>query len=600
VRDELRRLGYLDSGLERFVLAGAGAVCPLRTCGRVAVRLGLVGGVLFGLALSLAASGVDSRLLASSADLAVLSLYLVVLMGTVTALAALGGGLASAWFGRRGRTPPPELSRNIGLALSLAALAYLALWWRSYAGDASLAFQLTVPFVGLGLSLALGRFGAMASVAVVAAGGIGARLPQAGLSRRRVLPLLAAAGLLFGAGVSAAAYFAAADGEPPDFAVVPSDVRARLLGIDGLDPRMVDQMIARREMPRLAAVLKAGARARMRVEPERVPALVWTTIATGREPEAQGVLSAGARGPAAMRAPWPFGAESRMVRMAVKAADLLRLAPEQVPSAVLRAVKTFWSVASERGLRVGVVNWRATWPAEAVNGYLVSDRTFFRLERGGASDREVTPPHLFTPLRQAGLDGEPDRARRLDLFAVETARRLRGSHPPDLEAVYLPGLDIATMQQLGGDGGSDLATMGARLDAVRSYYRFTDGLIGRAVEELEPGQVLILVGDPGRLARQAAAAAEGMLVLIGGPAVTVDLGTVSERDIAPTLLHLAGLPVSRELPGSPVEAAFGPAFRRSHPVRTIMTYGRRPVPKPADGNFDREMLDELRSLGYVQ
>jgi hypothetical protein len=135
---------------------------------------------------------------------------------------------------------------------------------------------------------------------------------------------------------------------------------------------------------------------------------------------------------------------------------------------------------------------------------------------------------------------------------------------------------------------------------VRSGYRFTDGLIGRAVDGLEPGELLMLVGDPGRLARRAMGEPEGLLVIIGGPAVTVDLAEVSERDVAPTLLHLLGLPVSRELPGSPLEAAFDPAFRRSHPVRAIASYGRRPVSRPEDGSFDHELVDELRGLGYVR
>jgi hypothetical protein len=246
-----------------------------------------------------------------------------------------------------------------------------------------------------------------------------------------------------------------------------------------------------------------------------------------------------------------------------------------------------------------VVNWRATWPADPVNGYVVSDRAFFTLERRGPRDREA-PPAAFARLEEAGLKSEPDRARRMDLFALDAADLLRGAHPPELEAIYLPGLDIATMEQLGEAGGSDLATLDARLDAVRSCYRFTDGLIGRAVDGLEPGEVLMLVGDPGRLARRAVGAPEGLLVVIGGPAVTVDLGAVSERDVAPTLLHLLGLPVSRELPGSPLEAAFDPAFRRSHPVRAIASYGRRPVSRPEDGGFDHELVEQLRGLGYVR
>src|SRR2546423_9838034 len=90
VQDELRRLGYLDSRLDRFVLATAGTTA-LHTCRRVAARLGLAGGILFGLTLSLAAAGLDPRLLSDSADLTVLSLYLVAALAAGTA----GGGLPS-------------------------------------------------------------------------------------------------------------------------------------------------------------------------------------------------------------------------------------------------------------------------------------------------------------------------------------------------------------------------------------------------------------------------------------------------------------------------------------------------------------------------
>ena len=62
VREELRRLGYLDSGLDRFVLGGAGA-SPFRACLGVAVRVGIAGGALLGGVLALAAVTLDRRLL---------------------------------------------------------------------------------------------------------------------------------------------------------------------------------------------------------------------------------------------------------------------------------------------------------------------------------------------------------------------------------------------------------------------------------------------------------------------------------------------------------------------------------------------------------
>ena len=336
---------------------------------------------------------------------------------------------------------------------------------------------------------------------------------------------------------------------------MPTGLRVRVLAIDGLERRMAEHLVAGGEMPALGALLATGARARLTAEPERVPAIVWTTIATGRGPEAHGIQAADTRRITGLRTPVSLDAERSPFTSALGAAtDLLRLTRPQPPSAVLRSVKTFWNVASEKGLRVGVVNWWATWPADAVNGWIVTDRAAFKLEKGGSPDREVYPAEAFDRLRPLLDASEPDRARRLDRFHLAATRALRADAPPDLEALYLPGLDIFTMQQLGEAPASDLAGLDSKLAAVRDQYRFVDGLIAEAVAGLGPNDVLVLVGDPGRLARGGTVAAEGLLVLSGAPVAPGDLGAVSERDVAPTVLHLLGLPKSRELDGRVLEA----------------------------------------------
>jgi len=600
VRDELRRLGYLEHGVDRFVLGGAGSTSPARASARAATRVGVLGGLLFGAALTLAAAGLDPRLRGEPRDLLVLSIYLVLALALVTALATFLGGLAAAgWARRRQRRPGPTVSRNVGLALGIAGLGYVALWWRAHAWAAPLPTQVASIVLGLALCAALGRFGALASVAVLTAGGMGDRLPRASLSRRRMVPLLAAAALLLGGAVAAAAYLSGASAvAAPDFAVVPTGLQVRVLGIDGLDRRMADQMIARGEMPYLQALLAGGAHAVLRTEPEQVPAIVWTTIATGRGPEAHGIHSTGARRLPGMRMPMPITGDDPFARALRSATDVLRLGRAQPATSVLRGAKTFWNVASEKGLRVGVVNWWATWPADAVNGYVVTERALFKLEKGGSFEGETAPPELFDRLRPLAARAT-EKPRGIDEFALAAARALSGSRPPDVEAIYLPGLDIATMQQVGEAGGADLAGLDARLDAVRAYYRFADGLIGQAVDGMAASDVLVLVGDPGRMARRSGTA-EGLLAVRGAIVRAGDLGTVTERDIAPTVLHLAGLPRSGELEGRVLEDALSPAFRAAHPVRTVTSYGRRFAGRPAESAFDRDMLEQLRSLGYVQ
>jgi hypothetical protein len=232
-----------------------------------------------------------------------------------------------------------------------------------------------------------------------------------------------------------------------------------------------------------------------------------------------------------------------------------------------------------------------------VNGFIVTDRAFFRLEKGGAPDREVYPKEAFPSLFGI-FRGETDKeqAERLDRFQVEAALALGASHPPDVIAVYLPGLDIFTMQQLGETPGN-LASLDSRLAAVKAYHRFVDTLVGELVAGAAPEEALVLVADPGRYAR---GHAEGLLAMKGKPFRDTDLGLVSERDLAPTLLHLLGLPVSRELDGRVLEGALDPSFQQTHPVRSVASYGSRPRGPLSESAFDKDVVEALKSLGYVQ
>src|SRR5262249_15131735 len=161
----------------------------------------------------------------------------------------------------------------------------------------------------------------------------------------------------------------------------------------------------------------------------------------------------------------PLAPDDPFARALATASDTLRLGRSQPATSVLRRTKTFWNVASEKGLRVAVVNWWATWPADPVNGAIVTERALFKLEKGGAFEGDASPPPLFDRLRPLAARAAADTPREIDAFALEATRLLRRPDPPDVEAAYLPGLDIATMQQLGDGGGPGLASLDARLDA---------------------------------------------------------------------------------------------------------------------------------------
>jgi hypothetical protein len=596
VREELRRLGYLDSGLDRFVLGAARRGSALQASFRAALRVGLAGGAVFGVALSLLALSLEPEALRRPADLALLALYLAVATGIAAAAASFVVGLAAASFAPvAGR----QLPRAAAVLLAGAGLLYLWLWWRSHGSEAPPAQQAAFVAIGAAVALLLGRFGAVAAVAALSSGGRFERMPEAALARRRVLPLLLGAALVLGSSLALANYLETRAERAPDFAVVPSGVLLRVVAIDGLELRMTEQMLARGEMPRLAALLAQGASAPLEPETEQVPAIVWTTIATGRGPEAHGIRSAGARRLPGMAAPVPLAERSGVLGALARAADTARLTRAQPPTALLRGAKTFWNVAAEKGLRIGVVNFWASWPAEPVNGFLVSDRAYLKLEKGGDPDRECWPEDALERLRPLLESQARSRPHRLDRFHAAALQLLARAAPPDLEAVYLNGLDVFTMQALGGSA-ADVASLDERLEEVRGYHRFLDDRIAELAADLSPRRMLVIVADPGRFARRSGTGTAGLLLLAGGPARATRLARASERDVAPTLLHLLGLPVSRELPGRVLQEALLPAFLASHPPRSVASYGRRPRARAAASSFDRDVIQELRSLGYIQ
>jgi hypothetical protein len=73
-------------------------------------------------------------------------------------------------------------------------------------------------------------------------------------------------------------------------------------------------------------------------------------------------------------------------------------------------------------------------------------------------------------------------------------------------------------------------------------------------------------------------------------------------DVAPTIWWALGLPLSRELAGRPSPALFGNGSHLVDPDRSVASYGRPFIPAtPRSGKpLDQEMIDRLRSLGYVK
>jgi hypothetical protein len=74
------------------------------------------------------------------------------------------------------------------------------------------------------------------------------------------------------------------------------------------------------------------------------------------------------------------------------------------------------------------------------------------------------------------------------------------------------------------------------------------------------------------------------------------------EDVAPTVLHALGVPVSQELTGAPLPGAFEMSEDTTRTIRVVASYGRRSIGRAGTGDepMDEEMRERLRSLGYVR
>ena len=628
LRDELRARGYLDARVDRFVLGGAARRArPAGVALSASWRIGLLAGVLLGPA---AAIGLRSRapgLVTSTADAVVLSLYLGALFWIAASVVAGLGVLGGAALARRAAADGPGRARRAslaaGLGVGLACLVYLTLWWRTtagLAGSTSFAASLAVIALAVAISLLLGHTVAITVLACVARLGLAPapdrRLPMS--SSRTIVPLgvTALAGaltLLVATGPTHVPNV-----EAPRLAVVPTGLRVVVVAVDGIDPATLDRLRASGRLPTFDRVLSGGV-ADVPSDADRDPARVWTTIATGQPPEKHGIRALESRRVAGLEG--RMRADSTGWALLAAATDVLRLTQPAIASGAERLIPTFWEVAARAGFRTAVVHWWATWPAGSDLGIVLSDRAILRLEHPGPLDAEIAPASLYDRLQPSW----PERRARAvsqaagvsaDGLSTDTAAALRRSAELDasiaglvsgvpdfanldLLTVYLPGLDIAQSTLLGAPGARLAASsMAERVTALERYYVFLDGLIGEVVSAMPTeDRLVVLVTEPGRTGGPTAGrvALSGRRIRAGGTL------SAPPTAIAPTVLYALGLPVARDLP-EPATDLFDRSFVAAHPVRLVASYGSRmSAVTPRTGQaLDREMIERMRSLGYVR
>jgi len=138
--------------------------------------------------------------------------------------------------------------------------------------------------------------------------------------------------------------------------------RVIILGIDGLDPGIVEPMMAAGELPQLRRLRDQGGFARLATSNPAHSPNAWTCIATGCDAGQHGVFDFIVRDPETYRLDLavlrhnpgnPLGQRDRMF----------------LP---VRRCPAFWQLVSEAGIPATVVRWPVTFPPDGLTGRMLS------------------------------------------------------------------------------------------------------------------------------------------------------------------------------------------------------------------------------------
>ena len=423
-------------------------------------------------------------------------------------------------------------------------------------------------------------------------------------------------------------------------------VRVLLVGLDGADWDFIGPMIANGELQTLAGLKGRGVWARLRSSVPTLSPLLWTSVATGKSPDRHGINDFLVSDPrTGRRVPINStfrrtGALWTILSGAGLWSDIIAWWATWPAEPILGHLISDRVAYSTFNLRTDGLTPGAVHPPEYA---AVVER--LRVEEGAIGYGQVSKfvrigEAEFRAARAMARPGtSPSEAQESInvlvrvLAATETYRRVaidlleragKDGRRPALFAVYFQGIDEVNHRFAHcAPPRTPLCSVDDYRrfkDTVAAFYRYQDAIVGEILGH-DPEATVLLLSDHGfasgkRRPDDVKPFIEGKpglwhdlsgVFMARGPALAKgEIPTVALYDIAPTVLFLLGLPVPDDMQGHLLEAAIAPAFLQTHPAVHVPSYEGLESPgrdsargEVLEGAADEEMVEQLRSLGYV-
>ncbi|MBN2566174.1 MAG: alkaline phosphatase family protein [Candidatus Eisenbacteria bacterium] len=386
--------------------------------------------------------------------------------------------------------------------------------------------------------------------------------------------------------------------------------RVILIGVDGCDWEKLNPLVQAGRLPNFERLMRGGSYGPLLSIEPLVSPRIWTSIATGKVAEKHGIEG--------------FVNE------------------RNVPvNAAMWTAAPVWRIVSQQGRTVGVTGWYVTWPAEPLDGFIISDRVhsllrgptqaFHTMTGFSTNERlELFGGYDFDPgYRRFDSDTEDYRRNRIvdeplrwgylrDSIYSRISNVLLRRYRPDFSAVYFRGVDFVQhffWKYADPDAFPEVSDQERALygGVIDTYYEYQDRLLGRLLASVGDDVNVILVSDHGFTARTeldpSMPELTGMhdvrgVVILSGPAFRNSgrFEGATILDVAPTALAVMGLPVGEDMDGRPLLERIEPTHIADHPVTYVPTYesgGTRVAPE-VGSTMDESIKEQLRSLGYIE
>ncbi len=237
---------------------------------------------------------------------------------------------------------------------------------------------------------------------------------------------------------------------------------------------MIRALWAEGRLPHLRALFEEGTGAALKSGYGSKSAVVWSSMATGVTPDRHGIID--------FVVPTPRG---------------------DVPvSSAVRRVPALWNMVSAAGGRVAVLAWWATWPAETVNGVVVSDRAQLKLrDRVSPAGWQPEFERLAAEAQRDAIRFPPNATQARDDLVARLAVELAG-RDYDLLMAYFKSVDEIghhywkhyRPERYGPLDPDELARYG---DYVPRAYEAVDQTLGEARAAAGPGVNVLVLSDHG-------------------------------------------------------------------------------------------------------